>query len=102
YYEDAAVTIYHGRAEDILPTIATGSIDVVFTSPPYNRGDMSGGLANLAGGYRQHGDQMPHDEYVAWQHGVLRECWLTLSDTGAIFYNHAPRIQEGEVWLPLE
>ena len=31
-------TLYHGRAEDVLPTLEAGSIGVVITSPPYNVG----------------------------------------------------------------
>lgn len=34
YYSDEHVTIYHGRAEDVLPTI--GPADVVLTDVPYN------------------------------------------------------------------
>jgi modification methylase len=42
----------------------------------------------LANGYGTHDDNMPHEEYVAWQAEVLRACWLTLSDRGAIYYNN--------------
>ena len=34
YYQDEAVTIYHGDCREILPTL--GAVDVVLTSPPYN------------------------------------------------------------------
>ncbi|MBP7622116.1 MAG: hypothetical protein KA745_14185, partial [Gemmatimonadales bacterium] len=37
-------------------------------------------------------DDMPHEEYVAWQHEVLALAWATLSDDGAIYYNHKPRV----------
>jgi modification methylase len=45
---------------------------------------------------------MAHDEYVAWMRDVLSECWRLISDKGAIFYNHKPRIQNGHLWTPLE
>ncbi len=99
YYQDDAVTIYHGDCREILP--ALGPVDYVFTSPPYNRGDMSGGLANLDGGYASYDDQMPPEDYDAWQRLTLLQCWHLLADSGAIFYNHRPRVQNGEVWLPL-
>jgi adenine-specific DNA-methyltransferase len=35
YYADDWVTLYHGRAEDVLPTIAPDSVDVLLTDPPY-------------------------------------------------------------------
>jgi site-specific DNA-methyltransferase (adenine-specific) len=31
---------------------------------------------------------------------VLGECWRLIPDTGAIFFNHKPRIQRGVVQLP--
>lgn len=33
YYSDAAVTLHHGRMEDVLPTLAP--VDLVLTDPPY-------------------------------------------------------------------
>jgi site-specific DNA-methyltransferase (adenine-specific) len=37
YYEHADSTIYHGRCEDVLPTLADASVDLVLTDPPYFR-----------------------------------------------------------------
>ncbi|RYD47155.1 MAG: site-specific DNA-methyltransferase [Verrucomicrobiaceae bacterium] len=85
-----------------MASLEPESIDVVFTSPPYNRADMKGGHANLAGGYATYTDDMSHADYVGWQQAVLRSCWDLLSENGAIFYNHKPRVQNGELWLPLE
>ena len=99
YYQDDHVTLYHGRCEDVLPTLS--DVGLVVTSPPYNLGDMSGGLANLAGGYRSFTDTMDDGAYVAWQQDVLRLCWGALADDGAIFYNHKPIIREREATLPL-
>lgn len=102
YYSDGLVTLYHGDALEVMSALPVGSIDTVFTSPPYNRGDMTGGHANIPGGYRVHDDQMPHADYVTWQRTVLLAAWNLLTDTGAIFYNHSPRVQNGVVWLPTE
>ncbi len=101
YYDDGnGIVIYHGDSRDVLPTIAKGSVDVVFTSPPYNQGAMSGGLANLAGGYESYGDNIAPDRYEHWQRETLTACWETLTERGAIFYNHSPIVRAGEVWLP--
>jgi site-specific DNA-methyltransferase (adenine-specific) len=111
YYDDGTVTIYHGRCEDVLPTLPCA--DLIFTSPPYNlaRGssftsgrkngawrtvDETGGIA-----YDGHDDSMPTPEYEEWQRDVLRACWARLSESGAIFYNHKPRILGRELWTPL-
>lgn len=121
YYSDDLVTLYHAKAQDVLPSIS--DVDVVVSSPPYNLGgapwahlgnwkpgDSAGGRSKWrngsdAGGgisYAEHEDSMPHDEYVAWQHAILRACWSTLSDRGAIYWNHKPRVIGARLWLPLE
>jgi site-specific DNA-methyltransferase (adenine-specific) len=121
-------TLYLGDCREILPSL-TG-IDLVITSPPYNMGvsagggfsskfirnhghyDPAGGYrkrggggkwsgGDLADGYGAHDDKMPWDEYEAWQREVVKLCWNCLADDGAIFYNHKPRPQACEVWLPI-
>jgi len=53
YYQDDAVTIYHGDALDLLPTLPTGSVDAVITDPPYIIGAVSAGNMNSkAGGWQ--------------------------------------------------
>jgi site-specific DNA-methyltransferase (adenine-specific) len=124
HFEDGGVTLYHGRWEDVLPTLAERP-DLIFTSPPYNLGTSTGGgirnvgasrlwtgkqtgqgawrsLPGLADGYADFNDALPHAEYVAWQHAFLRACWALLSETGAIYYNHKPRVQAGRVVMPTE
>lgn len=52
YYEDAGITIYHGDALDILPTIPAGSVSCVVTDPPYVIGAVSAGnIASKSGGW---------------------------------------------------
>ena len=110
YYDEDGITIYHARCEDVLPSLS--DVDLVFTSPPYNLGTSNGGpsgmhagslaAADLAGGYSTYDDAMPQDEYDRWQRFVLLSLWRTLSDRGAIFYNHKPRIQGGVAHLPTD
>jgi len=124
YYEHAGITIYHGDCREVLPTLSVGSFDLVFTSPPYNLGVTTGGGfptghdapdapmrarggqgkwpgAAIADGYGVHADAMPPADYEAWQRVILAECWRLLTPDGAIFYNHKPRVQGGELWTPL-
>lgn len=121
YYQDENVTLYHGGCEDVLPHIS--GVDLVVTSPPYNLGVTAGGgfghYKDKQGrggqgkwkaachdgsgiGYDNHDDAMPPAEYTTWQRNVLALMWDALSDTGAIYYNHKPRVQAGTLWLPLE
>lgn len=119
------VTLYLGDCLDVLPIV--GEVDLVVTSPPYNLGNTTGGgfsgkrqghySANagmskrggsgkwsggaLANGYGLHSDDMPHEQYVEWQNAILDACWARLSDTGAIYYNHKPRVMDGALVTPL-
>lgn len=122
---DGRVTLFLGDCRDVLPMLP--AVDAVITSPPYNlgnvtlggerlghyrSGDMSarGGHGKwkraddsdgIAHGYGSHNDAMPHAEYVAWQREIVRGCWDRLTDKGAIFYNHKPRILDGVLVTPL-
>jgi modification methylase len=82
------------------------SIDLIVTSPPYNlRNTVGGGFTAKKGiwnnpkglykGYGKHDDNMPYDEYVAWQRACLDEMMRVLKGSGAIFYNHKWRVQKG-------
>lgn len=44
YYQDDFVTLYHGNCREVLPTLADGSIDIVFTDPPYGHNNNNGDL----------------------------------------------------------
>jgi site-specific DNA-methyltransferase (adenine-specific) len=99
-------TFHCGDAVDIMRGMDEGSVDLVVTSPPYNLKNSSGNgmkdgrggkwsTAALINGYANYDDNMPHDEYVAWQRSCLAEMMRVLSDDGAIFYNHKWRVQKG-------
>lgn len=107
------VTIYQGDCLEVMRQLPSGSVDLVVTSPPYNLGltkrtnprsskDSNWKNAKLYDGYGDYDDNMPHDEYVAWMRDVLSECWRLISDDGAIYFNHKPRIKKGNLWLPHE
>jgi site-specific DNA-methyltransferase (adenine-specific) len=111
YYEENGITIYCADSREVLPYLQEGSVDLVLTSPPYNlsngnrfhmghKGSSRPGAA-ISKGYASHGDDMPYEKYVDWQQGILRECWRLLSDEGAIFYNHKPRVQFKALQTPL-
>lgn len=119
YYTDSAVTIYHGDCREILPSIR--DIDLIFTSPPYNvnHSPSGGGRAGSSfytpsrggkahtkwknfRGYEVHNDAMPHEEYLEFIRDTLTMGWATLTERGAIFLNHKPRIVFKNLWLPLE
>lgn len=36
FYDQGGIIVYHGKAENILPTLADASVDAVVTDPPYS------------------------------------------------------------------
>ena len=43
YYEHGGITIYHGDARDVLPTMSGASVDLVLMDPPYGHNNNSNG-----------------------------------------------------------
>jgi len=106
-------TIYNGDCLEVMRQMPSGSIDLIFTSPPYNLGRAANGSARgaasgkwkgmkLSSGYATYDDARDPSEYIEWQKDVLRECWRLLRDDGAIYYNHKPRVQDGLLQTPLD
>jgi len=80
-------TIFHGDCRELLPTL--DGVSLVITSPPYNLGGSRGTqFSRLKTGYKSYRDNLTDEDYIAWQQGMLRDCWGALLDNGAIFYNH--------------
>jgi len=121
YYQDEWATIYHGDCWEVLPLLEP--VDLVITSPPYNLGsapwphlgnwkpgDSAGGKSKWRNGsdasngvqYGQHLDSIPWPAYVEWQREILRTLWSKLTEKGAIFYNHKPRVIGAKLWTPFE
>jgi site-specific DNA-methyltransferase (adenine-specific) len=99
-------SIICGDAVEVMRALPEQSIDLIVTSPPYNlRNSTGNGMkdgrggkwssAQLLNGYELSRDDMPHDEYVAWQRKCLTEMLRLIKEDGAIFYNHKWRVQAG-------
>lgn len=106
--QDFKNKIICGDAIGIMGKIPDRAIDLVITSPPYNLKNSTGnGMkdgrggkwanAALQNGYTHHNDCMPHEEYVKWQRDCLSAMLRIIPDTGAIFYNHKWRVQDGKL-----
>jgi site-specific DNA-methyltransferase (adenine-specific) len=80
YYEDDLVTLYHGRAEEVLPELDAGSVACLVTSPPYNVG--------LA--YSQHDDVMAWPDYIELARAVARGAAGVLVEGGRVWINVTP------------
>lgn len=74
------------------------SIDMIIFSPPYNKKGLRGGVktsTNIWRGsnidYQTYDDNLPEDEYQAWQIEIVNECYRIIKQTGSIFYQHKIR-----------
>jgi modification methylase len=98
--------------EDCLVTLSKmkdNSVDLVITSPPYNKNAYATGTgsdkswAALRGRqipYDEYTDNMPQEEYENWQMRVIRECLRVLKPSGSMFYNHKDIIANGVIIPP--
>ena len=105
--------LIHADCLDAMRKMPDDSFKAIVTSPPYNLRNSSGGQGKGKkpnrmwktdlmpvegkGGYSDYDDNMPHDQYVAWQRDVISECIRLLTPDGAFFYNHKWRIQNGRL-----
>lgn len=105
--------IYNMDCMEGLKRLADSSIDVIFTSPPYNKAGYEGFLRkrhagdswrrrNIEYGGVAEMDFMPEDEYQQWQVEVLNECHRVLKEDGSLFYNHKVRVAKHKASHPLE
>jgi site-specific DNA-methyltransferase (adenine-specific) len=46
FYKSGGVTIYHGDCRSILPALPSGSVDLIWTDPPYGNNNQNGDLAD--------------------------------------------------------
>ena len=93
------VTLYHGDCLDIMRNIPDKSVDAVITSPPFNLGNDHHTGNNR---HNPYDDNMPEEDYQAWQIAVLDELYRVLSDKGSVFYQHKNRIKCGVQITPYQ
>lgn len=87
--------------EDCLQTLSRmedNSVDLIITSPPYNKGyynkhkrQSKGDLCRTKSRVIQYdgfNDKMDPLEYEKWQREIIEECLRVLKPTGSLFYNH--------------
>lgn len=85
--------------EDCLTTLRNlpdNSIDLIITSPPYNKGYWSKNR-RVGNGFKTKSRRIEYDgfndcmlpeDYEKWQRDILNECVRVIKPTGSIFYNH--------------
>lgn len=90
---------------DGLRQIDDESIDIIITSPPYNKAGLNGKCKGakwnktIDYGNDVNIDNKPEDVYQDWQLEILKECYRVLKKDGLMFYNHKNRIVKGKGYI---
>lgn len=101
--------IYCCDVLDGLRNLPDNSIDLIITSPPYNKAGLVGKKKRRAYDiweknidYTNDIDNMPEYYYEEWQINILNECFRVLKDDGSMFYNHKVRTHKNNIIHPIQ
>jgi len=90
--------IYNENNLETMAKMPDCFVDLIVTSPPYNKGYWSSNR-NLNNGfktkarridYENYSDNLNPKDYEEWQKKFIKECLRILKPTGSFFYNHQP------------
>jgi site-specific DNA-methyltransferase (adenine-specific) len=90
--------IYNENNLETMAKMPDCFVDLIVTSPPYNKGYWSSNR-NLNNGfktkarridYENYSDNLNPKDYEEWQRKFIKECLRILKPTGSFFYNHQP------------
>lgn len=103
--------IYNIDVMDGLKLLDDNSIDLIITSPPYNKAGFNGIAKRtkhciwnktIDYGGDINVDNMNEEDYEQWQIDILNECFRVLKNDGSMFYNHKLRVKKNKASFPLE
>ena len=103
--------IYNADCLEVMKLMGDKSVDLVVTSPPYNKNGFRGHRDNSKGKgrwsgadiqYETYEDNLDEKEYQDWQIELLNESYRILRDDGSIFYNHKIRRADNKASHPFE
>ncbi len=81
-FETQLGKLYHADCLDLLPTIPSESVDLIFADPPFNLGKEYGDKVD---------DNREDGEYLTWCYHWLDECIRTLIPGGSLFLYNLPK-----------
>lgn len=99
-----------GDCLDTLSSINSDSVDLIVTSPPYNKKGLAGGKVKPGNqvwkkfniDYSTYDDNLPESDYYEWMITILNEMKRVIKPNGSIFFNHKPRRHKNKVYLPTD
>ena len=102
--------IYNEDNLETMARIPDNSVDLIITSPPYNKGFYApknakqskvwGNLNGRSIAYDKCSDNMSPEDYETWQRKIIAECIRILKPSGSLFYNHKDVIYKGLIVPP--
>ena len=101
YEKNEKYTLYKGDVLEVLKKLPSESVDMIFTSPPYNI-DLGNRKDTNIAHYDSYNDNMNWEEYCQWQIQVLNECFRVVKPNGVLFYNHKDKFKEETYKNPIE
>jgi len=72
-------TLYNADALDVLIKLSDESVDLIYTDPPFNTGDVQ--VSKRTG--LSYSDK--HDDYISWMHAWVSECHRVLKKNGTMY-----------------
>jgi modification methylase len=99
FFSTDKLDLYCGDCLAVLSQLPDKSVDLVFTSPPFNLGNNhhTGSKKNKA-----YADNLPEIVYQNWQISVLDELYRVVKDNGSLWYQHKNRIKNGVSTTPYQ
>jgi len=101
--------IYNQDCLEWMKTQPDNSVDLILTSPPYNKKGLLGKVKEgnqiwnkFQINYSSYGDDMPEELYQEWMIKLLNEFHRIIKPNGSIFFNHKPRRFKNECYLPTD
>ena len=102
--------IYNEDCLETLKKMDDNSIDLIITSPPYNKGYWSKNRRTSNNAifktksrhidYGVFNDTMLPEEYEKWQRSIIEESLRVLKPTGSLFYNHIDILRDHKTIHP--
>lgn len=113
--DDFIGKVIQGDCLDVMRQMPDKCVDLVVTSPPYNKKGFRGGAESACassgkysrwgGGkieYNSYDDNMEELKYQEWQINILNESRRIIKSGGSVFYNHKIRRFKNKASHPME
>lgn len=99
-----------GDCLEVMRSMESDSVDLIVTSPPYNKAGLAGGKSKLGNqvwkkfniDYSSYDDNMSEEDYSAWMVALLNEMRRIIKPSGSVFFNHKPRRNKNKAYLPTD